>query len=448
MTGARYAPPVPDVTTVLVVDDHFLFAQAIGAAITGTPGLELAGLAVTGPQAIAMVRAGSPDVVLLDHHLPGTTSDRLIPQLHAHAPATRVIVLTSDLAEATRVAAIRAGAAGFLTKDRAVEEVVDAVLGGETVTALGEETEPEIAATQPGQPEVASAQPGTAAPPRVELTSAGEGHLVVRADGVGSLDDVARLERLLGSLASVERVHATRLSDGSASLIASLRAGHSSADVSRDLGPLLDRAWERSGAAAEGRDGPAPAVAESDPTDTPAPPADIRAAMADALANTAPRAPAETVRHHERVAVSRRPTVVPPRPAVGVVPPAPAAPVATAPGGSDDIRWVNTALAIALATTLAGAATVGHGTGLAYAIAAGLALTSAWALTLARRPLALLMALAALAFLERATAPFLLGSSTTPPIAFGAAGSVLALGLIATTARALRLSAARESSTS
>jgi hypothetical protein len=163
--------------------------------------------------------------------------------------------------------------------------------------------------------------------------------------------------------------------------------------------------------------------------------------MADALTGTAPRPPVETVRHHERVAVSRRPTVVPPRPAAGVDAPAPLAAVAAAPTGSDDIRWVNTAPAIALATTLAGAATVGHGTGLGYALAAGLALTSAWALNLARRPLALLMALAAIAFLERASAPFLLGSTTTPPLAFGAAGSVLALGLIATTSRALRRSA-------
>lgn len=418
-TARGTLPHVPDVTTVLVVDDHFLFAQAIGAAITGTAGLELAGLAVTGPQAIAMVRAGSPDVVLLDHHLPGTTSDRLIPQLHAHAPGTRVIVLTSDLAEATKVAAIRAGAAGFLTKDRAVEEVVDAVLAGDTVGGRGELSAPEVAARE-------DTARGSAAAPRIEVGSAGEDHLFVRADGVGSLDEVARLERLVGALASVERVHATRLSDGSASLIATLRAGHSSANVSRDLAPLLASAWGEAGDGAE-RGG-------SDP-------ADIRAAMADALAGTAPRPPAETVRHHERVAVSRRPRLEPLRPASGVVPPAPLQAPEAAPGGSDDIRWVNTALAIALATTLAGAATVGHGTGLAYAIAAGLALTSAWALNLARRPLALLMALAAIAFLERATAPFLLGAATTPPIAFGAAGSVLALGLIATTARALRRSA-------
>lgn len=423
---------------MLVVDDHFLFAQAIGAAITGTAGLELAGLAVTGPQAIAMVRSGKPDVVLLDHHLPGTTSDQLIPQLHAHAPATRVIVLTSDLAEATKVAAIRAGAAGFLTKDRAVEEVVDAVLGGDTVAGPDQAGRPEVAATasDAAAAEPAAAEPAVTAPPRIEVGSAGEGHLVVRAEGVGSLDDVARLERLIGSLASVERVHATRLSDGSASLIATLRAGRTSAEVSRDLAPLLDAAWGGSGGEAGGIDGP-PATAPGAAND----PAAIRAAMADALAGTAPRPPAETVRHHERVAVNRRPAAAAPRPAVGVVPTLPPAPVEPAGEGSDDIRWVNTALAIALATTLAGAATVGYGTGVAYAIAAGLALASAWALNLARRPLALLMALAALAFLERATAPFLLGSSTTPPIAFGAAGSVLALGLIATTSRALRRSA-------
>lgn len=413
-----------------MVDDHFLFAQAIGAAISGSPGLALAGLAVTGPQALAMARSTRPDVVLLDHHLPGATSDQLIPQLRAHSPGMRIIVVTGDLAEATKVAAVRAGAAGFLTKDRAVEEVVDAVRGtapdrAETVGDGGDGGD--VAAR-------AAAEPPARGAPRIEVGPAGEGHIVVRATGIGSIGDVARLERLVGALASVERVHATRLSEGGTSLLATLRAGHSSAALGPELALLLASAW--GSAAPAGRPGAtADAGASLDA-------ADIRAAMADALAGTAPRPAVETVRHHERVAVSRRPTVLPPRPALGVVPPAPLAPAETAPGDSDDIRWVNTALAIALATTLAGAATVGHGTGVAYAIAAGLALTSAWALNLARRPLALLMALAAIAFLERATAPFLLGSSTTPPLAFGAAGSVLALGLVATTYRALRRSAA------
>ena len=114
-------------TSVQIVDDHFLFAEALGSVIRDLPEYELVGIAVTGPQAVSMSQDKQPDVILLDYHLPGYTADQLIPRLRSVSPWSRVIILTSDTSEASLVKGIRAGVAGYLTKDRALDDVVQAL---------------------------------------------------------------------------------------------------------------------------------------------------------------------------------------------------------------------------------------------------------------------------------------------------------------------------------
>lgn len=123
-------------TTVQIVDDHFLFAEALGSVIRELPEYDLVGIAVTGAQAISMTLERQPDVILLDYHLPGYTADQLMPRLRNASPKSRVIILTSDTSEASLVKGIRAGVSGFLTKDRALDDVVQAlrtVAGGGSV---------------------------------------------------------------------------------------------------------------------------------------------------------------------------------------------------------------------------------------------------------------------------------------------------------------------------
>ena len=123
-------------TTVQIVDDHFLFAEALGSVIRELPEYDLVGIAVTGAQAISMTLERQPDVILLDYHLPGYTADQLMPRLRNASPESRVIILTSDTSEASLVKGIRAGVSGFLTKDRALDDVVQAlraVAGGGNV---------------------------------------------------------------------------------------------------------------------------------------------------------------------------------------------------------------------------------------------------------------------------------------------------------------------------
>src|SRR5688572_10149602 len=74
-----------------------------------------------------MVREQQPDVVLIAYPLPGYSADRLIPRLHTAAPDTRVIVLSSDTSDGAMISALHAGAVGFMTKDKAIDDVLDAL---------------------------------------------------------------------------------------------------------------------------------------------------------------------------------------------------------------------------------------------------------------------------------------------------------------------------------
>lgn len=114
-------------TKVQIVDDHFLFAEALGSVIRDLPEYDLVGIAVTGPQAVSMTQEKQPDVILLDYHLPGYSADQLMPRLRNASPGSRVIILTSDTSEASLVKGIQAGVSGFLTKDRALDDVVQAL---------------------------------------------------------------------------------------------------------------------------------------------------------------------------------------------------------------------------------------------------------------------------------------------------------------------------------
>ncbi|HET8569887.1 MAG TPA: response regulator transcription factor [Candidatus Limnocylindria bacterium] len=114
-------------TKVQIVDDHFLFAEALGSVIRDLPEYDLVGIAVTGPQAVSMTQEKQPEVILLDYHLPGYSADQLIPRLRNASPSSRVIILTSDTSEASLVKGIQAGVSGYLTKDRALDDVVQAL---------------------------------------------------------------------------------------------------------------------------------------------------------------------------------------------------------------------------------------------------------------------------------------------------------------------------------
>ena len=141
-------------TRVLIVDDHFLFAEALGSVIRDLPEYELVGLAVTGPQALSMAQDKQPQVVLLDYHLPGYSAETLAPRIRALAPQAKIVILTSDTTEDSMVKGVQAGADGYLTKDRALDDVVQALASvAQGRSALTAEQRAKAEASSEGQGE-------------------------------------------------------------------------------------------------------------------------------------------------------------------------------------------------------------------------------------------------------------------------------------------------------
>ncbi len=121
-------------TRVLIVDDHPLFRDALAALLGSHPDMEVSGLASDGPEAIATAARSEIDVVLMDLNLPGMSGVDATVAITAlpHAPAVLVVTMVDD--DDTVVAAMRAGARGYVLKGAQGDEIAAAV---RTVAAGG-----------------------------------------------------------------------------------------------------------------------------------------------------------------------------------------------------------------------------------------------------------------------------------------------------------------------
>lgn len=123
---------------VLIVDDHRLMAEGLRAAMETEPDIDVVGLANTVPRALQMVEETTPDVVLMDLHLPTGDGIDASTAIKAARPDTRVVILTGDDDERSIARAVTAGCDGFLTKTTSIEGLVEGVRragSGETVFA-------------------------------------------------------------------------------------------------------------------------------------------------------------------------------------------------------------------------------------------------------------------------------------------------------------------------
>ncbi len=125
MTGSPAAP------TVLVADDHPLWLSALERDLTAN-GLSVVATATDGPATVRRARATRPDVLVLDLNLPGMRGDEVCRAL-GDLP-TRVLILSASGEQHDVLAAIKAGATGYLVKSASSQEIVDAV----RATARGE----------------------------------------------------------------------------------------------------------------------------------------------------------------------------------------------------------------------------------------------------------------------------------------------------------------------
>ncbi|HEY1626137.1 MAG TPA: response regulator transcription factor [Streptosporangiaceae bacterium] len=113
--------------TVVIADDQRLVRQGLRLILESEPGIDVLAEAEDGAEAVALVRQHSPTVALLDIRMPVLDGLRAARQVIAHAPATKVLILTTFDADEYVYEALRAGVSGFLLKDAAADQLILAV---------------------------------------------------------------------------------------------------------------------------------------------------------------------------------------------------------------------------------------------------------------------------------------------------------------------------------
>ena len=112
---------------VLVADDHTLVRQSLVSVLAASGACEVVGEASNGLEAVDQALRLRPDVAIVDISMPGLNGIEVVRRLHAELPATRTLVLTMHEEDEYVLHVVRAGASGFLLKDSAVSELIQAV---------------------------------------------------------------------------------------------------------------------------------------------------------------------------------------------------------------------------------------------------------------------------------------------------------------------------------
>lgn len=112
---------------VVVVDDHQIVRDGLSALLGALDGIEVVGAAADGRDALHVVAETSPDVVVMDIQMPGLDGIEATRFIASRQPDVRVVMLTMNEDDDTVLAAIRAGASGYLLKGSGAEEVRNAV---------------------------------------------------------------------------------------------------------------------------------------------------------------------------------------------------------------------------------------------------------------------------------------------------------------------------------
>jgi two-component system, NarL family, invasion response regulator UvrY len=111
---------------VLLVDDHAIVRSGLRRLFAALPGVQISE-AATGRDALAIVRADRPALIVLDLNLPGLGGLELLRRLLAEHSEARVVVLSMHAEALYATRALRAGAAGYLSKNASPEELLEAV---------------------------------------------------------------------------------------------------------------------------------------------------------------------------------------------------------------------------------------------------------------------------------------------------------------------------------
>jgi DNA-binding NarL/FixJ family response regulator len=112
---------------ILIADDHDILRAGLRHILADAPDIEVAGEATNGSEAIALLRKGECDVLVLDLTMPGRNGIELIKQIRSDFPRLPVLILSMHKEDIYAVRALKAGANGYLCKDNAEGFLAEAI---------------------------------------------------------------------------------------------------------------------------------------------------------------------------------------------------------------------------------------------------------------------------------------------------------------------------------
>jgi len=121
---------------VLVADDQRIIREGLATIVGSLPDVEVVGLAADGEEAVALVAEHRPDVVLMDLRMPRLHGAEATARIRRQYPETQVVVLTTYADDDSIIAALTAGATGYLTKDASrhdIRRALEAAAAGQGV---------------------------------------------------------------------------------------------------------------------------------------------------------------------------------------------------------------------------------------------------------------------------------------------------------------------------
>jgi DNA-binding NarL/FixJ family response regulator len=122
--------------TVVIADDQRVIRDGLVTILSAMDGIRVAGAAGDGAEAVALAAEHDADVVLMDLRMPGMDGVEATRQLRASRPDTAVVVLTTYADDDSVLAALQAGAVGYLTKDASAADIrraIDAAAAGQAM---------------------------------------------------------------------------------------------------------------------------------------------------------------------------------------------------------------------------------------------------------------------------------------------------------------------------
>ena len=225
-----------DPIRVLLVDDQEIVRQGLATILKYAPGIEVAGQAGDGEEAVALAEALRPDVILMDLKMPRLGGIPATRRIRAARPEIRVIILTTYDADDLVFEGIKAGAQGYLLKDAAGETLAEAIRGvvqGESpldpsVARKVLDEFQRLASQAPAQLAAAAAEDGLDHAPEVEpLTPREEEVMRLLVEGLSNKEIGARLHLTEGTVKNYVSTIIAKLqaNDRTHAVVTALRRG-------------------------------------------------------------------------------------------------------------------------------------------------------------------------------------------------------------------------------